>query len=321
MTILVFFTIIYNMIFIPLQFAYDVHYDWPYWFFEIITMIVYAFDFYLRKNNLDQLIKTNGKMYSSSNFLERRLAEDKEEYERRKRNVRVELVCSGLAFVPFSMIFDLAGVKKDNIFIVMLCLLRLVKIWPVYKIFKTWKKREVDLIRIFEVIFSYYFACHIITCYVISIAINAPDVRETWMRRIPVPQTMGEDPENNFKAGFRQNPTVEDMTNGSIYIHALYFTVNTVSHVAIGDITMVTTEERLFNAVLVLMGTFIYAFLFGNIASIVADLAPNIFINFHEKYQYVMGRINKEKTPRHVIQSISNYYDYIWAHSKGINEE
>lgn len=84
---------------------------------------------------------------------------------------------------------------------------------------------------------------------------------------------------------------------------------------------MVTTEERMFNAVLVLLGTFIYAFLFGNIASIVADLAPNIFINFHQKYQYVMSRINKEKTPKAIVQSISNYYDYIWAHSKGINEE
>lgn len=87
------------------------------------------------------------------------------------------------------------------------------------------------------------------------------------------------------------------MSPQSVYIHALYFTVNTVSHVAIGDITMVTTDERLFNAILVLLGTFIYAFLFGNIASIVADLAPNIFLNFHEKYQHVMSRINKKKTP------------------------
>lgn len=203
MKFLVFFTILYNMVFIPLQIAYNISFEWPFWLFEAVTLILYSMDFYLRKNNLEQLIKTNGKMYSSSNFMERRLAEDKEEYARRKRNVRVELVCSGLALFPFSLVFDLAGVKKDNIFIVLLCLLRLCKIWPVYKIFSTWKKREVDLIRIFEVIFSYYFACHIITCYVISIAINAPDVRETWMRRIPVPQFDGEDPANNFKAGFR----------------------------------------------------------------------------------------------------------------------
>ena len=84
---------------------------------------------------------------------------------------------------------------------------------------------------------------------------------------------------------------------------------------------MVNTEERLFNAFLILCGTFIYSFLFGNIASIVADFAPNIFINFHEKYQFVMSKLNKNETPSHIIQNINNYYDYIWAHSKGHNEE
>lgn len=219
------------------------------------------------------------------------------------------------------MVFDLAGISTKHTIVVLLCLLRLVKIWPVYKFFSWCKKREVDLIRIFEAFFSYYFACHILTCYIISFALSQPDVRETWLRRIPVPMRSKGTAEFGFKAGFRVSPTMDDVTNESIYIHALQFIVTTVSHVAIGDITMVTTEERFFNAWLVLAGTFIYSYLFGNISSIVSDLAPNIFINFHAKYHYVMSRVNKEKTPKHVIQSISNYYDYMWANSKGLNEE
>jgi hypothetical protein len=65
------------------------------------------------------------------------------------------------------------------------------------------------------------------------------------------------------------------MTPGSIYIHSIYFVVNTISHVAIGDITSVTTSERVFNAFLILIGTFIYSFLFGNITAIVSSLAPS----------------------------------------------
>ena len=34
-----------------------------------------------------------------------------------------------------------------------------------------------------------------------------------------------------------------------------------------------------------------------------------------------MTRVNKEKTPKSVIRNITNYYNYIWAHNKGINEE
>ncbi len=192
-----------------------------------------------------------------------------------------------------------------------LSLLRMVKIWPLFKIFEVLKKREVDTWRIIEVIITYYIACHIVSCVVISVAYDNDDVRKTWMRRIPVPQD----------TGFRESPTLEGMSDISVYIHSLYFTVNTISHVAIGDITAVTHEERFLNAILILCGTFIYSFLFGNIASIVSDFAPNMFINFHKNYQYVMSHVNKKHIPKQTVQNITNYYDYIWAHSKGINED
>jgi hypothetical protein len=144
--------------------------------------------------------------------MERKLAEDKEEYQKRIKYVRVELVCSIVACIPFSWMFKTAGVKMTNPGLVLLCCLRLVKIWPVYKFFAIWKKREVDLVRIGEVIFTYYFACHIIACYCISIAANAPDIRKTWMRRIPVPQANPPNHEMGFKEGFRENPTLEDMS-------------------------------------------------------------------------------------------------------------
>ena len=187
MKFLVFCVIMYNIVFIPLQFAYDISFKWPFWFLEILSIAVYIADFILRFRNLRMLILTNGKMEHSSNIMERKLAEDKEEYMKRILYVKVELVCSAVAALPFAFVFDVAGVKKDSVLIVALCLLRLVKIWPLFKIFNVWKKREVDLVRIIEVIFNYYLACHIIACYCISIAARAPDVRDTWMRRISVP--------------------------------------------------------------------------------------------------------------------------------------
>jgi hypothetical protein len=82
----------------------------------------------------------------------------------------------------------------------------------------------------------------------------------------------------------RDDPTLDDVSSRSLYIHALYFIVNTISHVAIGDITAVNTEERVFVAILILFGTFIYSFLFGNIVSIVSDFAPSQDITYFEKY-------------------------------------
>ena len=90
----------------------------------------------------------------------------------------------------------------------------------------------------------------------------------------------------------RENPTLEGVSAASLYIHSLYFVANTVSHVAIGDITAVNNSERIFVAILILFGTFIYTFLYGNIASIVSDFAPNQKITYFERYQFVMQKLD-----------------------------
>ena len=131
--------------------------------------------------------------------------------------------------------------------------------------------------RVIEVITLYYLITHVITCIWISIGKYVPDVRETWIRRIPVPQ----------KNGMRNNSKLNDTSDWSLYVHSFYFIVNTISHVAIGDITAVNNQERVFVAVLILFGTFIYCFLYGNIVSIVSDFAPSNHMIHFEQYLYV----------------------------------
>ena len=142
----------------------------------------------------------------------------------------------------------------------------MVKVRPILSCFDRLKNKNLNLWRIIEVLTFYYLICHFLTGLILSGAAYAPDVRENWLRRIPVPQD----------SGIRDNASIwEDTSNRSIYVHGMYFIVNTVSHVAIGDITSVTTNERVFNAFLILAGTFIYSFLFGNITAIVSSLAPS----------------------------------------------
>ena len=133
------------------------------------------------------------------------------------------------------------------------------------KLFEYLKTRNLQKYRVIEVVITYYIICHIVTGMWLSMGLFVEDVRETWVRRIPVPRDKG----------MRENPSLDDMSSAGIYIHAMYFVVNTISHVAIGDITAVTNNERVFVAILILFGTFIYSFLYGNIVSIVSDFAPN----------------------------------------------
>ena len=77
--------------------------------------------------------------------------------------------------------------------------------------------------------------------------------------------------------------------------------VNTISHVALGDITSCSIEEKKFNSFIIWLFTFFYAFCFANIASVVSDLLGSNFLSFHENFQNVISKIHKENTPASVI--------------------
>lgn len=163
----------------------------------------------------------------------------------------------------------------------------------------------MNFIRWIEVLITYYFVAHVVSGAVLAIGLSKPDVRETWLNRVPSPLASGKRTENNL----------DDITDQSIYLHALYYITNTISHVAIGDLTPVTTEERLLGCFIIWNLTFFYAFSFANISSIVSDFLGNNYLIFHERFSNVRSFISKEKTPASTIEKINNYYDYIWIHS------
>lgn len=163
----------------------------------------------------------------------------------------------------------------------------------------------MNFIRWIEVLITYYFVAHVVSGAVLAIGLSKPDIRETWLNRVPSPLASGKRTENNL----------DDITDQSIYLHALYYITNTISHVAIGDLTPVSTEERLLGSFIIWNLTFFYAFSFANISSIVSDFLGNNYLIFHERFSNVRSFISKEKTPASTIEKINNYYDYIWIHS------
>jgi hypothetical protein len=51
-----------------------------------------------------------------------------------------------------------------------------------------------------------------------------------------------------------------------------------------------------------------------------ADFAPQMFFfKFHKQYEEVMSSLNREAVPKELINKIKNYFDFVWANSKGIN--
>jgi hypothetical protein len=219
---------------------------------------------------------------------EKTMMDNVEHLKKRTSNLKVEIVTSALAALPFSFLFQAFSIHRPLLLCNPLSLLRLVKVLPLIKLFDYLRSEHQQKWRILEVMITYYIINHILTCNWLSMGLHVEDVRDTWVRRITVPQPLG----------IRTSKTADDLTPWTLYIHSLYFNVNTVSHVAVGDITAVTLHERLYVAILILFGTFIYCFLFGNIVSIVSDFAPNQQHTYFEKYQFIQQRLGRIKKNR-----------------------
>ena len=121
------------------------------------------------------------------------------------------------------------------------------------------KKINISLIRLFEVVITYYLVAHIVAGVMLNVGLTQEDIRLTWLNRVPVPLAEGVRKENNL----------DGVDSHTLYIHAIYFVTNTISHVAIGDLTTVSLDERLLNTFIIWCFTFFYAFSFANISSIV----------------------------------------------------
>ena len=132
------------------------------------------------------------------------------------------------------------------------------------------------MIRILEVLFSYYLICHIFGCIWIHIGLSKPDPRLTWLNRVPVLL-----PEGHRISG---DPILNDVSKSTIYIHGLYLITNMISHVAIGDLSSISTNERIFNSFCISIFTFLFAFCFGSMCGVVQDLLANSFLSLHTQY-------------------------------------
>jgi hypothetical protein len=77
-----------------------------------------------------------------------------------------------------------------------------------------------------------------------------------------------------------------------MYMHALYFAYVTTSHIGVGDVTAVTILERIYATIIMLISVFTTIYFFGNLASMVNELAPLLKIKMQANYRYVIDAIN-----------------------------
>jgi hypothetical protein len=100
--------------------------------------------------------------------------------------MRIDLITSILALFPFSL--ALQEVNSYLFIVNFLRVLRMIKLVPGYRVLQMLKKYNIRIVRLLEIIISYYIVAHIAAGIMLSVGLaEKPDISNTWLNKVPIP--------------------------------------------------------------------------------------------------------------------------------------
>lgn len=246
-----FFAAIYSTIYLPLYLAFkELNFENQFKAIEIYCIFIYFWSFGYECRQ--QWLKYQE---SKINFLFRKSL--------------LHLFYHFLLIIPFCFIFDQYDIadRRSNLFYISLALLRLSNFNQKLWIFQGIKKKISALAKFLGIILIYLDISHLFACLFIVFGKLEENINLMWFVKLPAPQ-------KDYTTTMRTYLPVSD---ASIYLHSLYWSYVTSSHVGIGDVSPITWQERLFCTIIMIITTFTYISFFGNMAALFQDLV-NLYL-------------------------------------------
>ncbi|XP_037044047.1 potassium voltage-gated channel subfamily H member 6 isoform X7 [Bradysia coprophila] len=104
----------------------------------------------------------------------------------------------------------------------------------------------------------------------------------------------------------------------SRYITALYFTFTTLTSVGFGNVAPNTDPEKIFTICVMLVGSLMYASIFGNVSAIIQRLYSGT-ARYHTQMLRVREFIRFHQIPNPLRQRLEEYFQHAWTYTNGID--
>ncbi|XP_043498069.1 potassium voltage-gated channel subfamily H member 2 isoform X6 [Polistes fuscatus] len=104
----------------------------------------------------------------------------------------------------------------------------------------------------------------------------------------------------------------------SRYITALYFTFSSLTSVGFGNVAPNTDTEKIFTIIVMLIGSLMYASIFGNVSAIIQRLYSGT-ARYHTQMLRVREFIRFHQIPNPLRQRLEEYFQHAWTYTNGID--
>ncbi|XP_033979032.1 potassium voltage-gated channel subfamily H member 5 isoform X2 [Trematomus bernacchii] len=106
----------------------------------------------------------------------------------------------------------------------------------------------------------------------------------------------------------------------SLYITSLYFTMTSLTTIGFGNIAPTTDGEKIFSVAMMMVGSLLYATIFGNVTTIFQQMYANTN-RYHEMLNNVRDFLKLYQVPTGLSERVMDYIVSTWSMSKGIDTE
>ncbi|KAI7796811.1 putative potassium voltage-gated channel subfamily H member 2-like [Triplophysa rosa] len=213
-----------------------------------------------------------------------------------------------VAAVPFDMLIFRSGSDETTATIIGLLktarLLRLVRVAR-----KLDRYSEYGAAVLFLLMCTFVLIAHWLACILYAIGhVERPYMKTGWLDNLA--DQLGKHYNDSDASS---GPSTQDK-----YISALYFTFSSLTSVGFGNLSPNTNSEKIFSICVMLIGSLMYASIFGNVSAIIQRLYSGT-ARYHTQLLRVKEFIRFHRIPGDLRQRLEEYFQRAWSYTNGID--